>query len=165
MFMVVHAAVGAAAGQAVAHSSAAFLLGVISHFFLDMIPHGDEGIYQGYISGSKVKRAYLHVGIDLLMTAMFVVVMFSNPQFASPSVVAWGVFGAVLPDLLVGISQAVRPKKQSGIFYRLDLYNRFHRWNHAYAIKRWRKAERDISFLSGLVFQGVLMFVLVRYVL
>jgi hypothetical protein len=165
MFMVVHAAVGAAAGQAVSHKSAAFLLGVISHFFLDMIPHGDERIYQDWIKGKRMRRARLHVGIDVILTVIFVAALFWTPQFANPTVVAWGVVGGLLPDVMVGVSLAMRPKRAKGLAWRLDRYNKFHRWNHTFLMNHWKRVENDIPFVSGLFYQGVLLFVLIKYVI
>jgi hypothetical protein len=167
MFMVVHAAAGALAGEAVSRPVAALVLGIISHFFLDMIPHGDEAIYQGYLSGkkSKRKRAYFHVGLDALATLVLVTAMFLFQDFTRPANVAWGIAGGLLPDLMVGLSHAFRPHKHKGIRWRLDRYSAFHRWNHSYIISRWKRFEKDIPFATGLVYQGVLLFILVKIIL
>ena len=168
MYMVVHAAVGAVAGQAVNHMSAAFLLGVISHFFLDMIPHGDENLYQGYVQGKRLKRGYFHVGLDVWATVVFCLVIsayVSQGLIKSPEFIIWGIIGGLLPDVLVAVSHFLRPKKTKGLIWRLDRYNAFHRWNHALLMKRWKRIKKDVPYIFGFIFQGVLLIILIKLIM
>lgn len=165
MFLAVHATVGALAGNAVARPAVAFILGFVSHFFLDMIPHGDEIIYQGYINGTKIRRAVLYVMIDAVATVALIAVFFLSNDFFSPINVSLGIVGGLLPDLLVGLAQCFRPKRRRGLVWRLERFQQLHRSNHIYLIKRYRKFERDIPLYSGLILQAAALFVLVRIIL
>ncbi len=165
MFLAVHAAVGALAGNAVQHPSEAFVLGVVSHFFIDMIPHGDEVMYEGFVSGNKVKRAIMYVGIDAIVTAVLIAVIFIRQDFFHPVSVEMGIIGSLLPDLLVGLSHVLKPKKMRGFAWRLQGFQRFHMRNHHFLIKRLRRFERDISLYYGLALQALLLTVLVKLIL
>jgi len=162
MFLAVHATVGALAGNSVSHPSEAFILGFVSHFFLDMIPHGDEIIYQGYVAGTKVRRAVLYVFIDALVTVALIAFVFLRQDFFSPVNVSLGIVGGLLPDLLVGLAQILRPKRTRGLAWRLDCFQRLHRRNHVFIINRWRKFQRDIPLYAGMVLQVLVLALLVR---
>lgn len=167
MFLVVHAAVGALAGNAVdRHPAAAFALGVISHFFADMIPHGDENMYEGYKNGTKVTRALLYVGLDALATAALIVFIFTRPDlFAAPLSVAMGVLGGLMPDVMVAIVELIKPKNDRWFSRKLNWYHKFHMRNHHFLIGKFRKEERDIPLRYGLAIQGVVFTILMRLIL
>lgn len=160
MFLAVHAAIGALAGNAVDSPTAAFSLGVISHFFSDMIPHGDEHMYEGYKSGNKVTRALLYVGADALGTIVLISLFFIKEDFFSPLNVALGIVGGLLPDLLVGLFEVLKPKKRNWFNLHLAKFHGFHMKNHHFLIKHVRK-EKDIPFRYGLMLQGVVLSTLV----
>lgn len=164
MFLAVHATVGALAGASVTHPSEAFVLGFVSHFFLDMIPHGDEIIYQGYVAGTKVRRAVLYVMVDALVTAALVGLVFLKQDFFYPVNVWLGIVGGLLPDLLVGLAQIIRPKRTKGLVWRLDRFQKFHRWNHVLIINKWRKFQRDIPLYAGMMLQVLVLVLLVRLI-
>ncbi|MBN1585261.1 hypothetical protein JW899_02730 [Candidatus Uhrbacteria bacterium] len=166
MYMVVHAAVGAAAGQAVEHVSVAFVLGVVSHFFLDMIPHGDENLYQAYIGGKGLKKGLLHVGFDVLATIVFCTAIYLNREvFVAPNVVFWGVVGGLIPDFLVALSGIFRPRRKRGLVWRLDRYNAFHRWNHSLLMRKWRCFRKDVPYVFGAAYQAVILVILAKMIL
>src|SRR3989344_8521735 len=108
MFLAVHAAVGAIAGNAVNNPIAAFSLGFLSHFFTDMVPHGDEVMYTGYKSGNHVRRALFYVGFDAVVTVIFVAMIFLRQDFFSTANVAWGIIGGFVAELLVCLGRGVR---------------------------------------------------------
>lgn len=153
MFLAVHAAIGAVAGTAVSHPTGAFALGFISHFFTDMIPHGDEHMYEGYKSGNKVGRALLYVGLDALVTIGLIALLFIKQDFFSPLAVALGIAGSLLPDLMVGLVEIMKPKRRSWLNRFMARFHGFHMQNHHFLIKHVRR-ERDIPFRYGLMLQG-----------
>lgn len=166
MFLAVHASVGALAGNAVNSPVAAFAIGFISHFFADMVPHGDEHMYEGYKNGAKNKvlRAFLYVGLDALATIVLIAVFFLRQDFFSPLNVAMGIVGGLLPDLLVGLFEIVKPKRRTWLNRKLSWFHGFHMANHHFVIKHARN-EKDIPFRYGLLMQGVVLTLLVKMII
>jgi hypothetical protein len=163
MFLAVHAAVGAIAGNAVQDPTAAFALGVVSHFFTDMIPHGDEGMYEGYKNGTAAKRAYLYVGADAIATVLLITFFFVREDFFNPLAVAMGIVGGLLPDLLVGLFEVLRPKRRTLFNRALAKFHGFHMANHHFLIKHAR-GGKDIPLRYGMAMQLVVLVSLVRVI-
>lgn len=121
MTMSTHVAVGAAIGLAVNQPITGFALGFISHFLLDIIPHGDTKLSETHLSKDKSSLgAYTYVALDnviaiyLLLTAINLV----NKEYIWA--LSMGVAGSILPDVLVGIYEASKKKIAKG-FYRMHL--------------------------------------------
>lgn len=109
MFVTTHALVGALiAEQIPTHPIVAFLLGLASHFLLDIIPHGDSRLYKGYISGAKARRAVAYVLIDALVALFFVLFLFNTKFVDHRTAITAGIVGGVLPDFLVGVYEVLR---------------------------------------------------------
>lgn len=179
MFLVVHASVGAIAGNAVSNPTAAFALGFLSHFFLDMVPHGDAHLYDWYRSGKRVRPAIVQLGIDILLTIVLICAFFILQDFFSPVAVAMGIVGGLMPDMLVGFYELVKPGKRKWLYRKLESFHTLHMKNHCllskfldrkknimndaqemlyglkFSIKQFR--ERDIPFRYGLIIQGVML--------
>ena len=180
MFLAVHASVGALAGNAVASPVAAFVLGFVSHFFIDMIPHGDAAMYEGYKSGAKRRIAIFYVAADAVATLVIIATFFLFQDFFSPLNVALGIVGGLLPDLIVGLYEMVEPRRHKSWYRRLESFHVLHMKNHCYLGKFFCKdqkhghehvtpqeflydlkfsmkqfTERDIPFKYGLLLQGV----------
>jgi hypothetical protein len=164
MLLAVHAAVGAIAGDSVNHASVAFVLGLVSHFFLDMIPHGDIELYNGYKGGGKVKRAVIFVAADALATVAVIAFIVIKQDFASPLCVSLGVLGGLLPDLMVGLSQVLKPKVQKGLVWRLKRFEKFHIENHHYLTRKLSLGDFDFKFRYGIVMQVALLTWLVKMI-
>jgi len=165
MFLAVHAAVGAIAGSAVAdHAAGAFILGVASHFFTDLIPHGDEAMYNGYKSGERVKRAILYVTVDAVATVALIAFFFAANDYFHPVSVAMGIAGGLLPDILVGLAELSRPQGTRWLSRRLKWVHQFHMRNHHFLIKHLRREERDIPLRYGLLMQFAALAVLIKII-
>ena len=158
MFLAVHASVGALAGNAVSDPFTAFVLGFISHFLTDMIPHGDENMYEGYKSGAKKRLALMYVAADAFATIVLITIFFLKQDYFSTVSVAMGIVGGLLPDLLVGLYEIFHPKF-------LRQFHKFHMRNHHFLIKRLRKFERDIPLACGLALQAFVLVVLIRMII
>ena len=165
MFLAVHASVGAIAGNAVDNPVTAFVLGFVSHFFTDMIPHGDENMYEGYKNGKKVTRAILYVAADAVATIILIAVIFLYQDFFKPMNVALGIAGGLIPDLLVGIVEVVKPKNKKWLTLKMEWFHHFHMKNHHFVIGKVRKAERDIPLKYGLLLQGIVLTSLILIIL
>jgi len=110
MFVTTHAALGALIAEQLFpnHPILAFFAGMASHFLTDIIPHGDTGLYKGYVSGSKVKRAVAYVVIDGIVAIFLVLFLFNTKVFDNRLAISMGIAGGVLPDLLVALYELFR---------------------------------------------------------
>ena len=99
MFLVIHAAAGASLGAQVQNPFLAFILGLISHYILDSIPHGDEKLRQDFEDKHRVKCTFI-VGLDFVLTIFTIIVITFFDLPANPLSMASGIFGALLPDFI-----------------------------------------------------------------
>ncbi|MFA6094425.1 MAG: hypothetical protein WC757_00870 [Candidatus Paceibacterota bacterium] len=129
MILVTHAVVGATVASFVpAHPVEGFVLGFLSHFILDSIPHWDYNIKSGFIDPDRNSRFSFSKDIivdamkiiaDILAGFVLAYILFHN-QFSGVAVYA-GVMGALMPDILQFV-QAKIPWKP------LVQLRRFHAW-------------------------------------
>lgn len=164
MFLAVHALIGAVAGNAVSSPIAALSLGFISHFFTDMIPHGDKHVYDGYKTGNKKMFGILYVGGDVVLTVLLVSLVFIKQDFFHPVNVALGILGGLLPDLMAGVVELFKPKKRTWLNRKLAWFHGFHMLNHNVLIKHARH-DKDIPMRYGLALQGVTLAALLKIIL
>jgi hypothetical protein len=164
MFLAVHATVGALAGNLLGSSETAFAMGFVSHFFLDMVPHGDEFMYDGYHSGTARKRAMIYVTADALLTVLLIFAFYCGRDFMHPGRVAAGIAGGLLPDILVGVYEITKPSGRRWFGRQLTKFNRLHFKNHHLIIGRLRN-KRDISFQWGVMMQMTTLVALTMIIL
>ncbi|MDA1334533.1 MAG: hypothetical protein O2794_00760 [bacterium] len=133
MILVTHAVVGAAFGHRLSSAAIAFVIGIISHYVFDMIPHW-------HYKPTKIREAtkdkpfgvktltlgrehipeLAAIGLDLTAGLILSFIFFDG----APLVILASVIGAVLPDLVVGFTK-IYPLKP------LVWHDRFHRWMHS----------------------------------
>jgi hypothetical protein len=104
MLLTVHAAAGAIIGQQINNPILAFVLAFVSHFILDMIPHGDQDWIDEYKGDqkSKVKKILSIVVIDaVILLGLLISRYFYIDSFMPNLNIAVGILGGILPDLLV----------------------------------------------------------------
>ena len=123
MFLTPHAATGLYLGSQVDNVWLAFILGIVSHLILDMIPHGDDGLADNWPRKTKIIRLSIFVAIDMaLITAMTYYLTVHNFISLSPAVMA-GLIGSILPDYIWGWHEISKDKISgwisSQILYRL----------------------------------------------
>ena len=148
MLMTVHAIVGAAIGQQVDNIYLSFIIGFLSHFVLDLIPHGDSELIDGYYKKEKVRKMIGLVVIDAIAMAVLILLLFSykSADFTNKYSVIFGILGSILPDFIVGIAEL--SKKHFQNFYR------FHTQIHTY-----------IKKINPTLFDGVIMQIIVLLLL
>ncbi len=147
MFLFVHAPVGAVTALAITTQNPllAFFIAFASHFLLDMIPHGDEHLGDHISEGKARTFFYIKLGIfDLafvLAEFVFFVLFFPTENYF---VLGAAFFGAVLPDILQGLS----------FFFDHSLLIKYTHWhNRAHAF-----FKKQISFRYGAMVQIVTFF-------
>ncbi len=154
MLIATHVAVGAVVAQNSPTAFWAFVLGFISHLLIDMIPHGDAHLYKEYKSGKKMKQALAKVSFDALAAVMLVAWVFAYVPNVNATIVAWGLVGSVLPDLLVGLCELYKHPW-------LEAFHRVHFWFHNYFVDR----KKDMSLKHGFVMQAFLLAILVKVII
>jgi hypothetical protein len=149
MFLATHADAGAIIGRAAPDPVTAFLGGFLSHFLMDMVPHGDANLYESYQSKQKVKTALAYVTLDAVLTVYLILGIRETHRFDDGMNVSAGIVGGLLPDLVIGFYNLFKPKW-------LDWFHDLHFFFHNYVVDR----KRDIAFASGVVMQIAILFVL-----
>jgi hypothetical protein len=102
---------GALVGQNIPTPALAFTVGAVSHFILDMIPHGDSHLYHGFKLGIGVKKSVAYVLVDAVCSIGVFIYLLEVAPYASRGTLIAGVIGGVIPDLLVALGEGwkIRP--------------------------------------------------------
>ena len=113
MFLTVHASLGTLIGQHINTAWLAFILGIISHYFLDLIPHGDSNIH-------GTQKFFALASLDAVCLGILVVFLFTQIPFEYPKNIAWAIVGAIIPDITWVLESMTRTK----LFRPLPEFNR-----------------------------------------
>lgn len=109
MFLTVHSTAGVVIGSYFTNPVEAFILGIISHFIFDMIPHGDENFKDTTIKGMAKKAAWDHF---FLVLNFFIIWQVWSINLLQPSIIC-GVVGSMLPDWLMGVHRLTAHSKKT----------------------------------------------------
>lgn len=140
------------------HPLASFLVGILSHHILDMLPHLDTNIFGE--KGKSIRKwplqAWILVISELLVMMIIAIVFLYNKRSLWP-LAFWGGVGGILPDILTILFSDVAPLRnkitRSYIYFQSELCQ---------FRKPWRKFLKmslliyllvfifDLSLLSGL---------------
>lgn len=102
MFLTVHATTGVLIGQQTGNIWLAFLAGFISHFILDIIPHGDQGLIKNRheITNDELKLIrVLGIADTICMLALMTTIYYIG-LIITPLPVLFAVAGSILPDYI-----------------------------------------------------------------
>ncbi|MBI3572701.1 MAG: hypothetical protein HY092_00680, partial [Candidatus Kerfeldbacteria bacterium] len=155
MYSPLHASAGLLLATLAPNPVVAFGLGVLSHYVLDAIPHGDMNGPAWIFGGRKVPHlVYIEIA-DLGLAAAAVFIL--TAQFA-PSVMPklWlGALGGITPDLLWGTEYMMQRFhwRVPGFSAILHWHSRWHAFVHA-------RKKIDVPYLVGLGYQGLLLVLL-----
>lgn len=148
MFLTVHSTAGLLIAEQTNQIWLAFGLGFLSHFLLDMIPHGDNTLVKEKFkfSDNEVKLLKKLAGADALIMGIILLILYLTGHIPDIWLAAWAVAGTILPDFLQGIYVLTKTKL-------LEKYFSVH-WNLHYALK-----GLTVPFKTGMIIQ--LMFLTV----
>lgn len=109
MFLTVHASAGLLIGSQTTNPWLAFVLGWLSHWLLDFIPHGDEEL--GHKHADETKQTW-HLFWITALDCLCVVILFygltnSGWLVVSDSAIT-GMIGAIAPDFLWGLQRILK---------------------------------------------------------
>ncbi|MDX9893433.1 MAG: hypothetical protein RB292_03390 [Patescibacteria group bacterium] len=154
MYLTIHAAAGALIGTYVENSLISFIVGFMSHFFLDMLPHKDGELPTKTHSAKALRKLYFSkiVGLiyfDISMAIIVAGALFTNNiQFLTKPII-WGMIGAILPDVFQALSFFFAKNKI------LRKFNEFHNFIHY-------SPQQPISFINGHLTQLATLIILIR---
>lgn len=125
----------------------AFLFGFISHFFVDMIPHGDTGLSDNFrVQKRRRKHAVAYITVDAVIALFFVLLLANTRDIDSMRTFSWGIVGSVLPDFIVGIYDITKSPL-------LRWFNKLHFFFHDFFVQR----KGDVPLYYALLAQIVLI--------
>jgi len=147
MTLTTHATLGAVIAGVVGNPVLAFLFGFISHFAIDIIPHGDTGMSDNFrVHKCKRKRAVAYVLVDGIVALFFVLLLANTRDIDSMRTFTWGIVGGVLPDLLVGLYEITKTPL-------LRWFNTMHFFFHDLIVRK----KGDVPLYYALMAQIVLI--------
>jgi uncharacterized membrane protein YeaQ/YmgE (transglycosylase-associated protein family) len=150
MLTTVHGAFGFLIGEHTSSPLLAFVLGFLSHFILDIIPHGDHDDVENYVDHNKLKSIINVIVIDSIAGIIFLILIFTHLHNSTVDVtpIAAGIIGAILPDFLVAF-YALNKRR----FFRLNfLHHKIH-----------QLIKFDLPFSMAFILQIILMVVLWQF--
>lgn len=100
MFITPHTAVAIWISTRIADPVLAFILAIVSHFVLDIIPHGDEQLDE-HIEDKKKKFFYLMkvASVDVALAVLLIYFFVNHGPTVNFYVLYSAIFGAWLPDI------------------------------------------------------------------
>ncbi|MBP9827647.1 hypothetical protein KBC55_00650 [Patescibacteria group bacterium] len=154
MTLTTHAAIGIAIGSVIGQPALGFALGAASHFLVDMIPHGDNYLADGYKSKQKTKMALAYVSTDAALAILVLLAVFATrPEGGTPNIAfAATVAGSVLPDLIVGLSELVSKEYR---FFRA--FNKVHFFFHDFFSRRYGDVRLSYALIAQAGFIAILL--------
>ncbi len=153
MLLTVHATVGAIIGDNVSTPLLAFVLAFISHFILDIFPHGDEELVKAYRNDFKNKGMIYLIFFDIIATLILLPVLFYSQKINFNITVIWGIIGGVIPDIFVGLYEITHK------YFRRTY--KFHNFTHNKLGKFFgTKTNLSLPLKFGLLIQIILIYLI-----
>lgn len=92
----------------------AFFIGLVMHYLLDMIPHGDHiknkreyllSDFSAYKDNKGELRQFRIIPpIDVVLASLLIIYLYISGQFGNPDIVIPGIIGGILPDIIMLIN-------------------------------------------------------------
>ena len=124
MFLTVHGTAGIALGMFTGNPLLAFMLGLVSHSILDIIPHGDEWVDTWSRAGNRIERLSIIFVSEFSLSLIIIFSLFHELILSNPFVLLAGMAGGMAPDFGSGVATVFRNKfKICRWYYNLDKYN------------------------------------------
>jgi hypothetical protein len=149
MTLTTHAAIGALLATAVPTATAGFFVGVALHLLVDVIPHGDNNLNDGYKTKTKKRHAIAYVTTDACLA--IAVILFSIAATGDSTaqenlIFSATILGSIFPDLLVGL----------GYLYKNSLFKLFTKIHFIFHDSVSRRYG-DVPLVFGLGYQAIFL--------
>jgi len=146
MFLTPHILVGAAIGAKTHNLGLIIILGIVSHFILDKIPHWDY-INSGLRDFRETKNFkflfmdLFKIGVDgLIGLSIAFLIIHQSHQMANLLFIVLGIFISILPDILLGFVH---------LFARRGLTQKYVKFHHQFLHSaELKQKEGKITFLN-----------------
>jgi hypothetical protein len=157
MTITTHTAIAVAIGTTVGNPILGFIFGLVSHYLVDAIPHGDMHLREADHLVNKQKEAS---GVTLVIVDMLFGVgllsllgtLLPNDVTRSATYIA-AIAGSVLPDALVGMNDLIKSKPGRA-------HTQLHFFFHDYFCRKHGDTKLPYSLMAqGLFVLGVIAFV------
>ena len=152
MILAIHAITGAVLASESQNIWAAAVIGLVSHYFLDSIPHIEykiQDIQHGNFR-SAIKE-FITVFIDLA-TALLVIIFFVyNFSYHQIILTLTGAFFAILPDGLVFWDYCIKNKGKNIFTKFLDEHNQIHAKIHSTVTNKFTIYASQLIILAILI--------------
>ncbi len=152
MTISTHTAIGAVLGGFVGGPIIGFFAGMLSHFLVDMIPHGDAKLGKEFHTKRASKSGKAYVTIDGVSAIFILLIFFNLVDFDSRFVFSCTIAGSVLPDILAGIHGITKTKY-------LRWFVKLHFFFHDFFTSRYG----DVRLRWAIMGQAVFILLLVRW--
>ncbi|MFH1889977.1 MAG: hypothetical protein ABIJ91_00145 [Candidatus Kuenenbacteria bacterium] len=156
MYLTVHASAGILIGSQVGNPWLAFILGVLSHFVLDAIPHDSIELHNWREKGNGIKKFLLEGVVDLLLLTLIILWLQSYNLIDFEPSILFGVAGALVPDFIWVFAEFFNIKNL--VF---DKYKQFHDSMHKTFLKDYYiplKYSIPIQVINLVIFLGLYLF-------
>jgi hypothetical protein len=155
MTLTTHVAIGAGIGVLVGNPILGFVLGGISHFLVDMIPHGDTVLADRFfVHKEKMVPVAYTMSDGALSIVLLMVLINIKPDSISNLPFAAAVIGSALPDLLVGVAELFKANRVS------KAYLKFHFFFHDY----FSRSYGDVKLRYALAAQAAFILVIMKLI-
>ncbi|MFA5946247.1 MAG: hypothetical protein WC802_05075 [Patescibacteria group bacterium] len=155
MTLTTHVAIGAFIGAVVGEPALGFVLGIASHFLVDMIPHGDTILADRFHIEKQLKVPVAYAATDGAASILLLMFIVANRTDSSSNMAfAAAVTGSVLPDLVLGVAELMRKNEIMKAYYR------FHFFFHDYFSRRYG----DVKLRYALVAQTIFILIILKFV-
>lgn len=150
MTLSTHTALGALIGFSIGNPFLGFIIGLISHLFIDLIPHGDSCISENLRVHKKKKGAFTYGTIDGIVAIYLVLLISPIPNEASELAFIAAIAGSILPDLLVGLYDLTKSKYLKPI-------NDLHFFFHDFFVKKHGDIKLPTALFGQLILIAIIM--------
>jgi hypothetical protein len=125
MYQIVHASAGMLIGSQTGNPWLAFVLGFVSHYILDAIPHDAIELRRWRHRNNYIKKVALEATYDLWLFVIIVWILQQNNLLSFNLPILAGIIGAILPDYILGVIELFGIKSKWA-----EKYKAFHKWVH-----------------------------------
>ncbi len=115
MYQIVHGMAGIAIGSRLDNPILAFVLGIVSHFILDAIPHDSIEAKNWENNGTDkfIKKIALEAILDLWGLVLLILIMQEGFEIYPSYSMLSGMIGGILPDYIWGLTELLQLKNQA----------------------------------------------------
>lgn len=144
MYLTVHSSAALVIAKFIPNPLAALAVGLVSHFALDAIPHGDEHLMREHLpTWRNLRRPVGAAMIDGIVMLFLILIYVATTPLISYTTLGLAIAGAILPDLLHAIYIVRRPS--------------WLKWSYTFHLKIHNFADHKIHWTQGLLVQGMVL--------